>query len=212
MSPDLLKNEIALFMQRLYRQGLTTTSGGNISALTDDGLMLITPSASDKGRMCGDEIGCMDMDGKIVGKDFKPSIEGRMHLEIYKTRKDIKAIVHAHPITASAFASGTAEINTRFLAESYAILGNIGYAPYCTMGTLELAQAVAETAKTADCIIMRNHGALTVGSNLLQAFDRLEVLEAAAKITLLNRGILADASVELTAMKLAEIDVLMNRP
>ncbi len=198
MNTQELKNEVAYFMTRLYQQKLTTTSGGNISFRCDDGTILITPSQTDKGRMTGDEIACMDLDGNIIGKKFKPSIETQMHLNIFKSREDVRAIVHAHPVMASAFAASTAKININYLAESYAMLGNVEYAKYATMGTDELAVIVAKCAKKANCIIMENHGVTAVGKNLLQAFDRLEVLENAAKITLINKSILKENASEIS--------------
>lgn len=204
------REEIAYFMRRLYERGLTTTSGGNISVRFSEHEILITPSASDKGRMKGDEIGIMDAGGKILS-EFKPSIESSMHLKIYEARPDVKAIVHAHPVVASTFAATSAQINCRLLAESYAILGKPAYAPYCLMGTDKLAEAVSETAKSANCIIMRNHGALTVGKSLLEAFDRLEVLETCAKMTLISEGFLKKDIRLITCRELLDIDRLMKR-
>jgi L-fuculose-phosphate aldolase len=206
-----LKENIASFMRRLYTQGLTTTSGGNISALSDDGTVFITPSASDKGTMTGSEIGRMDLDENIIGDPFKPSIESRMHLNIYKKRPDVKAVVHAHPVNASAFAASTLKISNRYMAESYAILGEIAYCDYFLMGSEELAEAVGNSVENADCVVMRNHGVLAVGKTLLQAFDRLEVLEAAARITLINISALKDGAVELSGKDLVDIDAMMGR-
>jgi L-fuculose-phosphate aldolase len=202
--------EVAYFMRRLYEQGLTTTSGGNISVRFSEDEILITPSASDKGRMKGSEIGIMGTNGKIISK-FKPSIESSMHLKIYEARPDIKAIVHAHPVVASTFAATNAQINCRLLAESYAVLGKPAYAPYRLMGTEGLAEVVAETAKSANCIIMKNHGALTVGKSLLEAFDRLEVLETCAKMTLISEGFLKKKIRFLGDGELLDIDRLMGR-
>lgn len=204
------RNEIAYFMRRLYEQGLTTTSGGNLSVRFSETRILITPSGSDKGRMKGSEIGVMDMGGNPISR-FKPSIESSMHLMIYRARPDVSAVVHAHPVVASTFAATDAKINCRLLAESYAILGNPAYAPYLLMGTKKLAEAVAETAKSANCIIMRNHGALTVGKSLLEAFNRLEVLETCAKMTLISEGFLKSRTKLLDKPALADIDRLMGR-
>ncbi|MFA7230213.1 MAG: class II aldolase/adducin family protein [Victivallaceae bacterium] len=192
-----LRKEIAHFMRRLYKQQLTTASGGNISAICGKN-MLITPSATDKGRMKGGEIGVMDMQGNIVGKKFRPSIESMMHLEIYRRRQDVKAIVHAHPVVASAFSASTRKISTAYLAEAYVVLGEIAYADYGCQGTAELAKLVGDAAEKSNCIVMKNHGIIALGRNLLEAFDRLEVLENAAKTTLICEGAFnADAS-ELT--------------
>lgn len=206
-----MKEKIAYFMRRLYVQGLTTTSGGNISVRLPDSTILITPSASDKAQMKGEEIGHMKMDGAQIGVRFKPSIESAMHIEIYKTRPDVHAIVHAHPVHASAFAASTAKINSKFLAESYTVLGEIAYPKYHRMGSDDLAKAVAGALKKADCAIMRNHGAIAIGKVLLDSFDKLEVLEAAARITCINMGVLKDFAVELDEKELDEIDLFVNR-
>lgn len=204
------RTQIASFMRRLYERGLTTTSGGNLS-IREGSVVYLTPSASDKGRMEPEDVGATDLDGNIVGKGFKPSIETRMHLEVYKARPDISAIVHAHPANASAFAASDAPIRSDLLSESYAILGRIAVAPYHCMGTPELALSVAEAIKGANCVIMRNHGALAVGRSMLEAFDRLEVLEAAAKVSLAFLGPLKGHALPLSAADLAAIDSLMGR-
>lgn len=204
------KTLIASFMRRLYERGLTTTSGGNLS-IREGGLVYISPSASDKGSMTPEEVGVTDMEGNIAGAKFKPSIETRMHLEVYKARPDVVAIVHAHPPMASAFAATDSIIDTRYLSESYAILGEIAYAPYRRMGSVELALEVGAAAKDSNCVIMRNHGALAVGRSMLEAFDRLEVLESAARTNLLLSGPLAGHGRTLSPEELAAIDAMMGR-
>jgi L-fuculose-phosphate aldolase len=179
------RKEIARFMRRLYRHGLTTTSGGNISMLLDDGIILITPSATDKGRMKWKEVGIMSVYGKNLTPELKPSIEYALHTNIYKRNKDVRAIVHAHPVFASSFTAMKAEINTSLTAEARAICGEPRIVPYALMGTEELAEVVAQNTTDADVLLLENHGIVTTGSNLLQAFDKLEVLENAAKMTLI---------------------------
>ena len=199
-----LSEEIAYFMCRLYNCRLTTTSGGNISARCGD-KVLITPSATDKGRMTADQIGMLDMDCNIVGKEFKPTIESQMHLEIYKRRPDVQAVVHAHPVYASAFAASKRPISTKYLAEALVVLGEIAYAPYACQGTKELAQIIGDASEKADCIVMQNHGIIALGKNLLQAFDRLEVMENAAKTTFICQGPLTSDSIELSNEQVQEL-------
>lgn len=199
-----LSEEIAYFMCRLYKCGLTTTSGGNISARCGDKI-LITPSATDKGRMTAEQIGMLDMDCNVVGKNFKPTIESQMHLEIYKRCPDVEAVVHAHPVYASAFAASKRRISTKYLAEALVVLGEVAYAPYACQGTKDLADIIASSAENADCIVMQNHGIIALGNNLLQAFDRLEVLENAAKTTLICQGALASDSIELSEEQIKEL-------
>lgn len=172
-------------MNRLYAMGLTTTSGGNISLRISDDCMLLTPSATDKGNMSADQIAEIGFDGSNRTPHLKPSGETSMHLEIYKRRPDVSAIVHAHPPFASVFTAVDKPLNVRLIAESYAILGELATAPYALTGTQELADFVADSLPAGtSCVLMKNHGALTVGTTLLQAFDRMEVLENAAKINI----------------------------
>jgi len=172
-------------MRRLYENRLTTTSGGNISLRVSDDIIVITPSATDKGRMRWREVGLMNIFGENLTPELKPSIESEMHLSIYKRNKDIKAIVHAHPVTATAFTATRSKINTTLTAEARAILGDPVLVPYALMGTIDLAAAAADHVLYSDILLLENHGILTTGSTLLQAFDKIEVLENAARMTLI---------------------------
>ena len=178
------REELAYFMRRLYEHGLTTCSGGNLSVKTPTGYMLITPSALDKGRITGDQICMISPEGENLTPTLKTSIETEMHRLVYDARADIKAIVHAHPVTATSFAAMKAPILTTLTAEAYAVLGRPAWAEYALMGTRQLAEIVAEKVKGSNVFLMENHGVLAAGPTLLKAFDRLEVLEAAAKMTL----------------------------
>jgi L-fuculose-phosphate aldolase len=205
-----MREEVAYFMRRLYIQRLTTTSGGNISVKSGD-VVLITPSTLDKGRITGEQIGVMDMDGNMITENLKPSIETRLHLEIYRKRPDVAAAVHAHPLAASAYAASTRKINTALLAESYAIIGEIAYAGYHCIGTSELARETAAAVSAANCVIMKNHGALAVGKTLLEAFDRLEVLENTARLNLICESVFKDSISPLARSELHALDALMGR-
>ena len=180
------RKEVARFMRRLYKHGLTTTSGGNISFRISDELILITPSATDKGRMKWKEVGMVTILGENLTPHLKPSIETAMHLAIYKKKKDATAIVHAHPVFASLFTAIRAKINTNLTAEARAILGDPLFVKYAVMGSMALADIAAENILISDILLLENHGILTTGSNLLMAFDKIEVLENAAKMTLMS--------------------------
>jgi L-fuculose-phosphate aldolase len=198
------RKQVAKFMRRLYRHGLTTTSGGNISILHPDELVIITPSATDKGNMKWRDVGIMTVLGENLTPDLKPSIEHEMHLSIYRARKDVSAIVHAHPVFASAFTAMKHSINTCLTAEARAICGEPAVVRYALMGTKELAGLAAESIASADILLLENHGILAVGSSLLQAFDRLEVLENAAKMTLIVE--MAGKKKALTGPRVNELD------
>lgn len=179
------RKEVASFMRRLYNHGLTTTTGGNISYRISEDLILITPSATDKGRMKWKEVGIISILGENLTPHLKPSIESDMHLSIYRKKKDVIAIVHAHPVVATSFTAMKCNIDTNLTAEAAAILGTPLMVPYALMGTADLAAVVSESTLKSDILLLENHGILTTGSNLLQAFDKIEVLENAAKMSLI---------------------------
>ena len=180
------RKEVARFMRRLYKHALTTTSGGNISLRVSEKIILITPSATDKGRMKWKEVGIINILGENLTPHLKPSIETEMHLAIYRKKNDVLAIVHAHPVFASLFTAIKAKINTKLTAEAKAILGDPLLVRYAVMGSRALAEVAAENILKSDVLLLENHGILTTGSNILQAFDKIEVLENAAKMTLMT--------------------------
>ncbi len=198
------REEVAYFMRRLYQQKLTTTSGGNLSMKMNDDTILITPSQIDKGRVEGTQIGIIDNSGNNKTPSLKLSMESGMHLAVYKKRPDAKAIVHAHPVIASSFAVSNKKINCRLMGEARYVLGEPVKAQYALMGTIELARIAADASLQSNVILLENHGILTIGHSLLQAFDRLEVLEAAAKTTLLAE--LMGGGKELSADQIRAID------
>jgi L-fuculose-phosphate aldolase len=203
------RKEVARFMRRLYKHGLTTTSGGNISLRISDNLIAITPSATDKGSMRWKEVGLLTMKGENLTPDLKPSIETEMHLSIYRKKKDIRAIVHAHPTFATAFTAMKNRINISLTAEACAILGEQPvFVPYALMGTKKLAELVAKYIDNSDILLLENHGVLTVGTNLLQAFDKIEVLENAARMTLIID--FAGKKKSLSKEKIIEIEKLFR--
>jgi len=197
------RKHVAKWMRRLYKKGLTTSLGGNISMICSDGHLLITPSAADKGRIKGEGIALLSPSGVNLTPTLKISMETGMHQAIYQLRTDVKAIVHAHSFYGSTFAALSAPINTHLLAEAYAILGEPAYAEYGLPGSERLAFEVASATKRSNVVIMKNHGVLAVGENLLQAFDRIEVLENAAKMTIMTH--LLAQKMELTDSQLEEL-------
>lgn len=200
---------VAYYMRRLYKRGLTTASGGNVSMRLDDAI-LITPSALDKGSIKGKQIGMISLTGKNITPSLKPSIESGMHLGVYKKRQDVNAIVHAHPPIATSFTATSKPVNCCLIAEARAIIGSPVIAPYALMGTGKLADAVADAASDPEVnvILLENHGIVCLGKDLLTAFDRMEVFEAAAKMTLITH--LLGNEKPLSDDQLREIDRLIH--
>lgn len=202
------RREVASFMRRLYKQGLTTTSGGNISVRISEDIILLTPSSTDKGRMKWREVGILNILGENLTPGLKPSMEYEMHLLIYRKMKEVKAVIHAHPVFASSFTALKSNIRTDLTAEAYAVLGEPLTVPYALMGTAELAKLVSESALCSCVLLLENHGVLTIGESLLQAFDRIEVLENAAKMTLVAE--MTGKKSPLTRSRISEIKRLFG--
>ena len=202
------KKEVAKWMRRLYKKGLTTSLGGNISVRIDEEHLAITASETDKGSIKAKEIAIVTMDGVVIDSHNKVSMETGMHLAIYKKRPDVNAIVHAHAPMGSLFAVTKQTVNTKLLAEAYTIIGDPQMSDYAAPGSDKLASFVAEATEQAKVVLMANHGVLAVGSSLLQAFDRIEVLENAAKMTALTT--LLNDGCELNESQLTELKVLFT--
>jgi len=200
------KHDVASYMRRLYDRFLTTASGGNVSFRVSDQHVLITPAALDKGNISAEQIAIVSMEGENLSREFRPSIETSMHLEIYKERNDVRAVVHAHPVYASLFTTIKRKVNTHLIAEARYMLGEPVVAEYALMGTTELARVAAEASSNSNVVLLKNHGVLAVGKTLLEAFDRMEVLENCAKMTFLTE--LIQEKQEMTPEQIAAIDAM----
>lgn len=204
------REAVAYIMRRLYTTRLTTTSGGNVSQRTPDGKIAITASQLDKAETRADQIALCTPEGENLTPELPISSETGMHLAIYQQCPEVSAIVHAHPTTACLFTASDEPIRIDLIAESYCMLGTVVKTPYHRTATDALAEAVAaDAAAGAHCILMENHGITTVGKSLLQAFDRLELLESAAQMTLMARQL---GSIRpLNDERKRELDALMGR-
>lgn len=204
------REQVASLMSRLYVYRLTTTSGGNISLRLSDDLFCITPSQLDKANLMKDLIAVVTMDGENLTPHLKLSMESEMHRMVLRERNDISAVVHAHPCYASAFTAMRRPINTKLLAESWYLLGDPVFAPYERMGTMSLAQVVSKSLQHSNVVLMENHGVLTVGKSLVDAFDLIEVLENSARMTYITETMAATnrgwETSELDKVRREEID------
>lgn len=181
---------VANFMKRLYDRQLTTASGGNISLRVSDDEFCITPSSIDKGSLTAESIAVVKFDGTNLTPDLKLSIETEMHRQILLKRPDLRAVVHAHPVFASAFATAQpCALDSHLIAETYFILGEIVNVPYFIMGSKELADAVSEVVVHNTAVLLENHGALCAAKDLLHAFDGIDLMERLAQMTILRHFI-----------------------
>ncbi|MDA3810463.1 MAG: class II aldolase/adducin family protein [Spirochaetaceae bacterium] len=208
MKYELEKKELALFMRRLYEKDLTTCSGGNISMKVSEDTIVITPSSLDKSNLTFHDIAIVTLEGENLTKYLKISIETEMHLSIYRERKDIQAIVHAHPLHGTMFTASEKHLRTDLIAEARLLLGEPVFAPYALMGTEKLAKIAGNSFRNSKTriVLLENHGVITVGKSLFRAYDRMEVLESAAKMTYM--GELLGGVKGLTSERIKEIDEL----
>jgi L-fuculose-phosphate aldolase len=178
-----------MIIDKIYRSGMTTTSGGNISIIDESGDVWVTPSAIDKGTLRPSDIICVRKDGTIEGR-HKPSSEYPFHIAIYKCRPDIKAVIHAHPPALVSFSIVRQIPNTNVIPQAKHVCGPIGYAPYEIPGSDLLGEVIAkEFDKGFNAVIMENHGTVVGGSNLSDAFQRFETLEFCARTIIFGNTI-----------------------
>lgn len=178
------RDQITEIISRIYKRGMTTTSGGNISIIDDIGDIWVTPSAIDKGSLRATDIVCVKKDGTIIGK-HKPSSEFPFHKAIYDARPDIKSVIHAHPPALVSFSIVRQIPDTNIISQAKHVCGTIGYAAYRLPGSEDLGEVIAEEFKKGyKAIIMENHGTVLGGINLTDAFERFETLEFCARTIL----------------------------
>lgn len=182
-----IARQVVLICHRIYEKGFVTATDGNVSARLANGNILITPSGLNKGRVTENDLVEVKADGRPVTMSRKPSTELDMHLFIYRERSDVLAIVHAHPTYATGFATARISLNECLFPEVIVGLGAIPLAHYATPSTREVADALAPFVKKADAILLANHGVVTYGKDLDDAYFKMEKVEHAAHITFVAR-------------------------
>ena len=182
-----LRADIVEIGRRMYARGYTASNDGNISVRLGSDRLLMTPKSVCKGFMTPDMMCITDLAGRKLQGDRDPSSEMLMHLEVYRERPDVQAVVHAHPPIATGFAVAGIPLDRAVLAEVLTTLGSIPIAEYATPSTNELPDAVRKYIKAHDGMLLANHGALTVGGDLFSAYYKMETIEHFAKISLVAR-------------------------
>ena len=157
-----------------------------LSGWTQD-RVLVTPTGFSKGMMRPEDMVVVDLHGKKLSGTYNPSSEIVMHLTIYRMRPDVGAVVHAHPCTATGFASAGIALDEPLCSEIVITLGAVPLAPYATTGTMELSDSLRPFIPYHDAILMANHGVVTYGEDLCRAYMRMEAVEHYAKIVMTTR-------------------------
>jgi L-fuculose-phosphate aldolase len=198
--------QIVLLINRIYKKQMTTTSGGNLSILDDDGDIWITPSGIDKGTLTVADICQIKPDGTVIGK-HKPSVETPFHKSVYRVRPDVRAVLHAHPHALVSFSLVGQVPNTKIIPSPHLVCGEIGFAEYDLPGSEKLGQKISEQFKKGhNVVIMENHGVVTCATNLFDAFKIFETLERCAELNIVAKQlgeatVLSDDDIALSLEK-----------
>ncbi len=182
-----LRQDLVRFGKMLHAQGFVAATDGNLSVRLDQKRILVTPTGFSKGMMSPEDMVIVDLHGKKLSGFYNPSSEITMHLTIYRMRPDVGAIVHAHPCTATGFASAGIALDEPLCSEVVITLGAVPLAPYATTGTMELSDSLRPYIPFHDAILMANHGVVAYGDDLCRAYMRMEAVEHYAKIVLATR-------------------------
>lgn len=217
-SPSFLhpREEILEAMERIYRYRMTTTSGGNLSIREPHGDVWITPARVDKGGLRREDIVLVRADGAVEGAR-SPSSELPLHQAIYHARPDVRGIVHAHPVALVAFSLARAVPDTRLFHQAWHVCGAGGFAPYELPGSEALGDTVAATFRQGyDCVILENHGVVTAGADLQEAFLRFETFEFTGKTIIKARlsgrpvRYLTEAEIELARARAGAMETFQR--
>ena len=167
-----------------YDRGLLTSNDGNLSVRLGEDRILITPSGVSKGRLSPHDLLLIDFQGRPVeeGSGTKPSSETPMHLEVYKHRPDVRAVIHAHPVFATALTVAGLDFPADILPETILLLGDVPVSPYAFPSSAEGAEAIRILIGQHDAILLKQHGTLTCGADLEQALLHLERVEHVAEV------------------------------
>lgn len=190
---SVARDELFEICRLAYARGYLCGTEGNLSIRIDNNVLISTPSNSCKGLIEKKELILTDLDGNLLpDQNGRPSTELKMHLLAYKTRPDVNAIVHAHPTVTVAFTVAGKPLSTPILPEVVCVLGSVPVAEYATPSTDEVPESLRPFITDYDAIVLDHHGALTLGTNIRDAFYKMEMLEHHAQ-TLMMAHVLGGA-------------------
>ena len=189
-----IREQICDVCHKMWQLGWVAANDGNVSAKLPDGSFMATPTGISKSFITPDKLVRIDADGNVLEAEegYRPSSEIKMHLRCYAERDDVGAVVHAHPPAATGFAVAHKSLDEYSMIETVIALGSIPVTPYGTPSTYEVPDAIAPYLAEHDALLLMNHGALTVGADVITAYYRMETMELFAKISL-NAHILGGA-------------------
>ena len=177
-----LAQQICDVMRLMYEHEFVVANDGNVSARLPNGNILITASGVLKGYMTPDQIIECDAEGRTLD-GRRVTTEVKMHVAAYRARPDIRAVVHGHPIYAVAFSLAGISLAECTIPEIIVTMGSIPTAPYATPSTYDLPESLQHFLARGDAVIMERHGVVCIGSDLIDAYKKMEMVEHTAKIT-----------------------------
>jgi L-fuculose-phosphate aldolase len=179
-----LRRQLTRFSRWMYRLGFAPGTSGNLSVRLDQERILATPTGCSKYLLRPVDMVVVDLAGNLLAGTRNVTSEIGMHLAVYNVRPDVQAVVHAHPPISTAFASCGLALDTPLCAELIMTLGAIPLAPYATTGTEEVSASLTPFVHDYDAVLLANHGLVTYGKDLLDAFMKLETTEHFAQVCL----------------------------
>lgn len=182
-----LREELAVCSADLHALGFAPGTSGNASARLDGARVLATPTGCSKRMIGAKDAVIVDMEGHLLAGTRHVTSEIDMHLAIYRARPDVEAVVHAHPVIATAFASSGQALDQPLCSEVVMTLGTIPLAPYATTGTREVGRVLAPYIEQHDAVLLANHGVVTCGGSMFDALMKMETVEHFAQICLVAR-------------------------
>ena len=198
-----VKEQICDIGRRVWQRGYVAANDGNFSVRVDENRVLATPTMVSKGFMEPDDIVTLDLEGNKIGGDRTPTSETKLHLQIYRERSDVNAVIHVHPPHATAFAVAQVPLPKCVLPEVELFLGEIPIAEYGTPGTQAFANTIKPFLQDYNLYLLANHGSLALGDDLTQAYFRTEIVDQYCRILIYTR--LLGGEKQITDDKMSEL-------
>ena len=174
-----IKDQICDVCHKMWQLGWVAANDGNVSVRLEDGRILATPTGMSKSFITPEKLVLLDQEGNVLeaADGLRPSSEIKMHLRCYDKRDDVMSVIHAHPPGATGFAVAHKAMDMYNMIEDVAVIGAVPLTPYGTPSTVEVPNAIEPYLEAHDVMLLENHGALAVGSDVITAFYRMVSLE-----------------------------------
>lgn len=209
---QLIREQICDVCHKMWQLGWVAANDGNVSVRLNENEILATPTGMSKSFITPEKLVKLNLQGEIIEAQdgYRPSSEIKMHIRCYEERSDVKAVVHAHPPIATGFALAHIPLDTYSLIESAIVIGSVPITPFGVPSTMEVPDAITPYLADHDVMLLENHGALAVGSDVITAFYRMETLELVAKSTFHARLLLTTKGIEEQEIPRETLERLFN--